>query len=107
MEGARGWSLCRYITWPLLWPITSMLIVLGVINSMQVFDIIYVMTGGGPFHRTETIAVYIVEQTFVSSAITGALPNYGYSMAMAVILFLLIASVTLLNLKVLRRRRFD
>ena len=107
IDGAHGWALFRHVTWPLLWPVTSMLIVLGVIGSMQVFDIVYVMTGGGPFHRTETIAVYIIERTFVSSAVTGALPNYGYSMALAVLLFLLIATVTLVNLRFLRRQRFS
>lgn len=107
IDGARGWTLLWHVTWPLLWPITSMLIVLGTITSLQVFDVVYVLTGGGPLQRTETIAVYIVDRTFVSAGAAGELPNYGYSSAMAIVLFLLVAVVTLVNVKALRRERYD
>jgi ABC-type sugar transport system permease subunit len=48
MDGASRWQQFRFVTWPLLRPATFLLLILGVIHSFQVFDLIYVMTGGGP-----------------------------------------------------------
>lgn len=102
IDGANGWQEFRFITWPLLWPLTSMLIVLTVIGSMQVFDIIFVMTGGGPIHATETMGTYIYKQAF---QVLEEYQNFGYSVSISFVLFIIIASLTLINLKVLRGRR--
>lgn len=102
IDGASGWQLFWRLTWPLLWPITSMLTILTVIGSLQVFELIYIMTGGGPAHKTETMGVYIFNQAF--SVGTG-FGNYGYSIAISFVLFILVASLTLVNLKLMKKRR--
>lgn len=102
VDGATGWQLFWKVTWPLLWPITSMLTILTIIGSLQVFDLIYIMTGGGPAHRTETMGVYMFNQAFSVGAGFG---NYGYSIAISFVLFILVAFLTLVNLKLMRKRR--
>lgn len=101
VDGASGWKLFWHITWPLLWPITSMLMVLTIIVMMQVFDIVFILTGGGPLHATETLGTYIFNQAF---SVTNEFRNYGYSVAISLVLFLFIASLTLFNFLVLKRR---
>ncbi|MBV7504375.1 sugar ABC transporter permease [Bacillus sp. sid0103] len=87
IDGASGWRLFKNITFPLLRPITSVVVLMSLVNSFKVFDTIWVMTQGGPFRSSETLAVTMYRETFVLS-------HYGYGSAIAVILsiFVLILS---------------
>jgi multiple sugar transport system permease protein len=96
MDGATRLQQFRYITWPLLRPATFLLLILGVIYSFQVFDLIYVMTGGGPGFSTTMIVQYIYQAAFVSS-------EMGYASAMGMVLFVMILIFTLLQWRVNRR----
>jgi len=96
MDGASRWQQFRFVTWPLLRPATFLLLILGVIHSFQVFDLIYVMTGGGPGFSTTMIVQYIYQAAFVSS-------EMGYASAMGVVLFIVILLFTLLQWRVNRR----
>jgi ABC-type sugar transport system permease subunit len=87
IDGASGWKLFRYITFPLLKPITGVVVLMALVNSFKVFDSIWVMTQGGPYRSSETLAVSMYRETFVLS-------HYGKGSAFAVILsvFVLILS---------------
>ena len=61
VDGATGWRQFRHITWPLLGPTTFLLLILNVIYSLHVFDLIYVMTGGGPGFSTTVLVQYIYQ----------------------------------------------
>ncbi|MBN3729624.1 sugar ABC transporter permease [Burkholderia sp. Tr-20390] len=80
MEGARGFTLLWHIILPQLRPATFMAIVLTVIGALRSFDLISVMTGGGPFDSSTVLAYFMYDQ---------AIKYYreGYSAAIAVVLF--------------------
>lgn len=77
------------ITLPSILPTTSFLIITTMIKSFQVFDQVYIMTGGGPLRRTETVVQYIYTQGFKNL-------DMGYASAIAEVLFLIIMIVSVL-----------
>ncbi len=96
IDGATRLQQFRYVTWPQLRPTTFLLLILNVIHSFQVFDLIFVMTGGGPGFSTTMIVQYIYQSAFASS-------EMGYASAMGIVLFLMILLFTLLQWRVNRR----
>jgi len=80
MEGAKGWTMLWYVILPQLRPTTFMAIVVTVIGALRSFDLISVMTGGGPYESSTVLAYYMYDQ---------AIKYYhlGYSAAIAVVLF--------------------
>ena len=64
MDGARAWQRFSRITWPLLQPTLSVLLVVGTLLSFNVFDIIWLITAGGPSSGTQTLPVLIYETAF-------------------------------------------
>jgi len=80
MEGAKGWTLLWHVILPQLRPTTFMAVVVTVIGALRSFDLISVMTGGGPFESSTVLAYYMYDQ---------AIKYYrlGYSAAIAVVLF--------------------
>lgn len=96
IDGATRLQLFRYVTWPLLRPTTFLLLILNVIYSFQVFDLIFVMTGGGPGFSTTMIVQYIYQQAFAAS-------EMGYASAMGMVLFVLILLFTLVQWRINRR----
>ncbi len=89
LDGANGWQQFRFVTWPLLAPVTYLVIVLQVINSFQVFTTVFVMTGGGPARATEVLVYYLYQRAFESH-------EFGYASAIAVVLFLSLAVLTII-----------
>lgn len=96
MDGASRLQQFRHVTWPLLRSATFLLLILGVIHSFQVFDLIFVMTEGGPGFATTMIVQYIYQSAFASS-------EMGYASAMGIVLFLMILVFTVLQWSVNRR----
>lgn len=92
VDGANRLGQIRYITIPLLLPVLTFITVMNVISSFQVFDQIYLMTGGGPLRRTEVIVYYIYQQGF-------HLLKMGYASAMAMALFVVILGFTILQFR--------
>ncbi|GLU31364.1 sugar ABC transporter permease [Trinickia caryophylli] len=80
MEGARGFALLWHVVLPQLRPATFMAVVLTVIGALRSFDLISVMSGGGPFDSSTVLAYFMYDQ---------AIKYYreGYSAAIAVVLF--------------------
>ncbi|SRR5581483_585713 len=96
LDGANGWQKFRWITLPLLSPTIFFVLVIGLISNLQMFDQSYIMTKGGPGDSTKTIVMLIYEDSF------GAL-RLGYGSAIAVILFLIIFALTILQFRFSRR----
>lgn len=82
VDGAEGWSLFRSVIFPLLTPITTIVVVISIIDSLRSFDMVWVMTRGGPYHSSEVLANFMYLEAF---------NNYkmGYAAAVGVILFLI------------------
>lgn len=92
LDGANKWQILKNITLPLLTPSTFFVIVISLINNFQVFDQFWVMTEGGPEGSTTVIMQNIVSNSF----------NYGrmgYASAMSMVLFAIILSITLMQLR--------
>lgn len=92
IDGADGFKADRYITLPLLSPVIKISTVLAVIGSLKAFDLIVVMTGGGPDNITQVISTHMYTMTFNSF-------KYGYGSAIStfLVIFCLVMTV-LLNL---------
>jgi multiple sugar transport system permease protein len=64
LDGATGWRAFRHVTWPLLRPVVTVVLVLGVVYTLKVLDIILGLTGGGPANATQTIATQAYHLSF-------------------------------------------
>ena len=64
LDGATGWRAFRHITWPLLRPVVTVVLVLGVVYTLKVLDIILGLTGGGPANSTQTLATLSYQRSF-------------------------------------------
>lgn len=84
LEGAKGWTMLRHVVLPQLRPATFIAVVVTIIGSLRSFDMISIMTQGGPYGQSRVLAYYMYEK---------ALSEYGYRMgygtAIATVLFLL------------------
>jgi multiple sugar transport system permease protein len=89
IDGANYWAKLRSVTLPLLTPTIFLNLVLGIIGAMQIFDIPYVMTEGGPADATRTYMVHLYNKGWVQL-------QMGSASAMGWILFLIIMVITLL-----------
>ncbi len=96
LDGAAGWRMLRSITLPLLSPTVFFVVVISLVNSFQVFDQVYVMTGGGPAGSSQVLVGEIVNNAFRYS-------RFGYASAMSWVLFALIFLVTLVQLWLQKR----
>ncbi|MER6946246.1 sugar ABC transporter permease [Nonomuraea sp. NPDC000554] len=90
VDGANSWQRFRHIVWPLLRPTSFFVLVnstVGAVTGLQAFDLVYVLTKGGPVNSTSTVVFYIYQQAF-------AYNNYGYAAALttAVVAFLVVAT---------------
>jgi multiple sugar transport system permease protein/sn-glycerol 3-phosphate transport system permease protein len=97
IDGANMWWRFRSVTLPMLSPITFFLLVTSILNTFQAFDIIRVMTQGGPVDSTNTLIYYVYEQGFVAL-------NAGRSAAASLVLFVLMMIITLVQLRFSERR---
>ncbi|WP_338788658.1 sugar ABC transporter permease [Metabacillus sp. FJAT-53654] len=88
MDGANSWVKFRRITFPMVSPTSFFLLITGIISTFKVFDLIAVLTKGGPIHSTSMIVWHLYDTAFVNLDI-------GYSSAMAVILFLIVFIITI------------
>jgi sn-glycerol 3-phosphate transport system permease protein len=96
VDGASGWRLFRHITFPLLSPTTYFLVVTSIIGALKTFDIVSVMTGGGPMNSSNVYAYYLYYTAFRSF-------KAGYASAQAIVLFLVILAITLAQVRLSRR----
>jgi ABC-type sugar transport system permease subunit len=95
IDGESAWGSFLRITLPLLRPAILVVLVLRTIEAFKVFDIIYVMTGGGPVNGTESIAFYTYEQAFSNEF-------FGYGAALSYLMVLFILGLAILYMRLLR-----
>lgn len=90
IDGASRWSQFWRITLPLLRPSLFLCFVIGIIASFTSFDLIYVMTGGGPGHATELLITYVYKTAFT-------LTQFDYAGALTIVMFLLFVGIALIG----------
>ncbi|TES48998.1 sugar ABC transporter permease [Halalkalibacterium halodurans] len=90
MDGANAWDKFRKITFPMVSPTSFFLLITGIIASFKVFDLIAVLTKGGPMHSTSVLVWHLYDTAFVHLDI-------GYSSAMAMILFIIVFLITIIQ----------
>ncbi|MEW1960341.1 sugar ABC transporter permease [Kineococcus sp. NPDC059986] len=89
LDGASSWQRLRDVVWPLMRPTTFFLTVMMVIETFQVFDIVWVMTKGGPAGSTELLVTYAYSQGFAAR-------REGYGSAIGVVVFVVVLLATVL-----------
>jgi ABC-type sugar transport system permease subunit len=97
VDGAQGLRLFWHITLPLLRPMTAVVVAITMINNFKVFDLIWVMTQGGPYRSSETLAVTMYRESFVSFSV-------GYGASVAVVLTLVVMLLSIFYLRSMFRR---
>lgn len=97
VDGATGWQSFWHITVPQLSPVTFFISVTTILFSIQAFDIVAVMTGGGPVNATTTLVWYLYEQGFVAF-------RAGTAAAVGMIMFVLMLVITVVQLRYVQRR---
>ncbi|GHD82220.1 carbohydrate ABC transporter membrane protein 1 (CUT1 family) [Salinibacterium amurskyense] len=100
VDGAGEFRVFRSVTLPLLRPVLAFVLVVTVVGSFQIFDTIAVTTGGGPVDATRAINFYIFERAFERF-------DFGYASALAVILMILLATIALIQNRLLRANESD
>jgi alpha-1,4-digalacturonate transport system permease protein len=98
MDGATPWRSLRRITLPLLAPNLIVVLVLALIRAVQVFDEVFVLTGGGPGSATTFIVQFIYQTGFAES-----IHQYGLAAAASLVLALSLLALTLVQLRLTRR----
>ena len=98
MDGAPPWRRFSRITLPLLMPNLIVVLVLGLVRSVQIFDEVFVLTGGGPGSATTFIVQFIYQTGFAES-----IHQYGLAAAASLVLALSLLVLTLLQLRMTRK----
>ncbi len=100
VDGASLFQRAIFITIPLIGEIFKIAVVYITINSLNIFDVIYVMTVGGPNRRTEVLATYMYEQAFRNS-------DFGYGTAISVMLFLFTIVISAFLIRLLTKETLE
>jgi raffinose/stachyose/melibiose transport system permease protein len=97
IDGANPWQIFRYVTVPLLGPTIRISVFLSIIGAIQLFDLVWVMTGGGPVDSTNTMAIYMIDHGFKRF-------QFGYASAVAVIMLVISLAFALAYQRFVLRR---
>ncbi|XTZ13152.1 carbohydrate ABC transporter permease [Micromonospora echinospora] len=97
VDGAGAWQAFRHVTLPLLGPTIRISVFLSVIGTIQLFDMVWVLTGGGPIHASETMAVTMYQYGFRRFEV-------GYASAISIVMFLLSMVFALFYQRIVMRR---
>ena len=95
IDGANGWKTFWYVTVPLLRPVIIMTFIMSINGTLQLFDESVNLTNGGPANTTITMSHYIYNNSFGQGV-----ANFGYASAMSFFVFILVAILAAINLKV-------
>lgn len=102
LDGANARQKLRHITIPMLWPVTTVVIVINIIGGIKAFELIYIMTTGGPNHATEVLGTYLYVTAF--GATGGGSPSMGYAAAIGVVILVLAMAGTIIQFRLTRGR---
>ncbi len=100
IDGANRWQLFWNITLPLLWDTVRTSLVFLAIGAIDMFTIVQTMTEGGPSRGTDVLAVYLYESAFLNS-------EFGYATAIAVSMFLLVLTLSVLLMRFTQREALE
>jgi len=103
IDGAGARQEFLKITVPMLRTVTAVVVLLNLINGFNTFDVIYVMTGGGPNRASEVLGTYLYKLAFGTES--GATPSFGYATAISMIVFALCVAAAVVQLRISRRAR--
>ena len=95
IDGATGWQAFRFITLPLLVPVLAVTTVLNLLYGLRVFDIVFVLTNGGPGYATETV--------YTSMWAMFGLGQWGLATALSTIFFVVMVAISYFVLRAMRR----
>ncbi len=96
IDGARFWKRVAYITLPMLKPVSVAVLTLGTIYTVKVFDLVFIMTGGGPANGTQLLSTYAYQVGF-------SVLNFGEAAAIATLMVVLVLLLNLLQLLLQRK----
>jgi multiple sugar transport system permease protein len=99
LDGATGWRAFRYITWPMLQPVVTVVLVLGVVYTLKTLDIVLGLTNGGPANATQTLATRAYQVSFIEF-------DFGTGAAWGNLLVLVALAFALLYLRSAGGRRY-
>lgn len=103
LDNCGWWEKLVYVITPMLWPTLLNLYILAFIGKMKVFDLVWVMTEGGPMWATETVSTYVYKRAFNWNTF-----DLGYPSAIAVVwFFVVVGFVVFFNLMFRRRERLE
>ena len=98
LDGASEWQKTIHIVLPTIKNVILVAVVLCISGSLKTFDLIYVMTGGGPAHSTEVMATYMYHETFEGL-------RYGYGSSMSIMILIFSFVLILITSKLIRPRQ--
>lgn len=93
VDGANGWQKFKKITLPMLTPTTFFISIMLTISCFKVFDMISVMTNGGPGRATNVLVYHIYNKAFIEY-------EFGYSSAISMVLFIIVLTVTIIQFRI-------
>jgi multiple sugar transport system permease protein len=100
IDGATRWQAFWHVVWPQLSPVTVFVTIWQVIGAIQLFDLVYTTTRGGPLDATKTIVYFLWERAFKYL-------QFGYGSAAAYLLFLVTLLITVALVLYARRRNLE
>lgn len=100
VDGGNAWDKFRNVTLPLIVPGMSVSILMSIINELRMYDVVKIMTDGGPGYDTETIVYNIVSQGFQNNMV-------GYSSAISVVLFLAIGAISVFLMSYMSKKEVE
>lgn len=95
LDGATRRQLFTRVTWPLLWPVTGLVLTLQLILQLKIFDQVYLLSSGGPFNSSYVLLLMVYREAF-------QLNHGGYASAIALVLFIIIAMLSVLQFQLFR-----
>ncbi len=94
IDGANNWQIFFFVTIPQLRPIITMVILYTIIDSFKVFDLVYLLTKGGPGNATQIVSTYIYQKAFSEAQV-----GYGASIAVVLTVFLVVLSAGYIKIR--------
>jgi multiple sugar transport system permease protein len=98
IDGASPFQQFVYITCPLVWPVTSLVLLLQLIAQFKIFDQVYLLTQGGPYNSTTVVLLYMYQKAFQQN-------RGGYASAVAIALVVIMLVISAIQFGMLRGRR--
>jgi multiple sugar transport system permease protein len=99
LDGAAAWQQFRHLTLPMLWPFMAVALLFRLVQTLGIFDLIWVLTGGGPAGTTQTVAIYLYDTVFRHIDL-----SYGAALTLGLIVGIFVIALPLLWLARVQRK---